>query len=169
MSIAISISETTSAVWNVILGLMFLLVLFLNQKGRRVVASVWLSISAYISVLVFLYLSGYPSGITTVCFLIIILPYMTFPRKARALAHGFGFLACLTLIVTVVFQSEFYAHNDDMDPYLSQIVNMGMTALIWSLSLLIDRSEDSLMAKQKKSDESTTFPSFLQFSINNFK
>ena len=158
ISIAISISEMTSAVWNVILGLMFLMVLVLNQKGRRIAASAWLAISAYISVLVFLYLSGYPSGITTVCFLIIILPYMTFPRKARALAHSFSLLACLTLIITVVFQSEFYAHNENMDPYLSQIVNMGMTALIclaliWSLSVLIDRSEDSLIAEQKRSDD----------------
>ncbi|QSE98780.1 adenylate/guanylate cyclase domain-containing protein [Fulvivirga lutea] len=158
MSIALSISEITSAVWNGVLGLMFLMVLVLNKKGSRVAASVWLAISAYISVLVFLYLSGYGSGITTVCFLIIILPYMTFPRKARALAHGFSVLACLTLIFAVVFQSEFYAHNEGMDPYLSQIVNMGMTAficlaLIWSLSVLIDRSEDSLMAEQKKSDD----------------
>ncbi|MDW3652798.1 MAG: adenylate/guanylate cyclase domain-containing protein [Bacteroidia bacterium] len=158
MSIAISISETTSAVWNVILGLMFLLVLVLNQKARRVTASVWLAISAYFSVLVFLYFSGYHSGIASVCFLIIILPYMTFPRKARSLAHGFSLLACLTLIATVVFQSEFYAQHNDMDPYLSQIVNIGMTALIslalmWSLSVLIDSSEDSLMAEQKKSDD----------------
>ena len=158
MSIALSISEISSALWNVILALMFLLVLVLNQMGKRVAASVWLAISAYISVLVFLYLSGYSSGITTVCFLIIILPYMTFPRKARALAHGFSILACLTLIITVVFQSEFYAHNVDMDPYLSQIINMGMTALIclaliWSLSVLIDKSEDSLLAEQKKSDD----------------
>ncbi len=157
MSIAISILETTSAVWNVILGLMFLLVLVLNQKGRRVTASAWLAISAYFSVLVFLYFSGYHSGIATVCFLIIILPYMTFPRKARSLAHGFSLLACLTLIAIVVFQSAFYAHHNDMDPYLSQIVNIGMTALIslaliWSLSVLIDRSEDSLIAEQKKSD-----------------
>lgn len=158
MSIAISISEITSAVWNVILGLMFLMVLVLNQKGRRIAASVWLAISAYTSMLVFLYLSGYSSGITTVCFLIIILPYLTFPRKARALAHAFSLLACLTLIITVVFQSAFYAHNEDMDPYLSQIVNMGMTALIclaliWSLSVLVDRAEDSLIAEQKKSDD----------------
>lgn len=158
MSIAVSISEIASAVLNVILGVMFLMVLVLNQKGRRVAASVWLAISAYISVLVFLYLSGYPSGITTVCFLIIILPYMTFPRKARTLAQGFSLLACLTLIITVVFQSEFDAHNDDLDPYLAQIVNIGMTALIclaliWSLSVLIDRSEDSLIAEQKKSDD----------------
>ena len=72
LSIAISILEITSAVWNVVLGLMFLMVVVLNQKGRRVAASVWLAISAYISVLVFLYLSGYRSGITTVCILIII-------------------------------------------------------------------------------------------------
>jgi class 3 adenylate cyclase len=158
MCVALSISEITSAVLNVILGGMFLIVLVLNQKGRRVAASAWLATSIYISVLVFLYLSGYPSGITTVCFLMIILPYITFPRKARALAHGFSVLACLTLIITVVFQSEFSAHNDDIDPYLSQIVNIGMTALIclaliWSLSVLIDRSEDSLFAEQKKSDD----------------
>lgn len=158
MSIAISISETTSAVWNVILGLMFLSVLVLNQKGRRVAASASLAIAAYVSFFVFLYLSGYPSGIANVCFLIIILPYMTFPRKARTLAHGFSILACFTLIATVVFQSELYAHNDDMDPYLSQIVNISMTALIclaliWSMSVLIDRSEDSLIAEQKKSDD----------------
>lgn len=158
MFIALSISEITSAVWNIILGLMFLMVLVLNHKGKRIAASVWLAISAYISVLVFLYLSGYASGISSVCFLTIILPYMTFPRKARTLAHGFSLLACLTLIITVVFQSEFYAHNKDMDPYLSQIVNMGMTALIclaliWSLSVLIDKSEDSLIAEQKKSDD----------------
>lgn len=158
MSIAISISEIPSALWNVILGLMFLMVLVLNQKGRRIAASVWLAMSAYISVLVFLYWSGYSSGVTTVCFLIILLPYMTFPRKARVLAHGFSLLACLSLIITVVFQSAFYAHNEDMDPYLSQIVNVGMTALIclaliWSMSVLIDRSEDSLIAEQKKSDD----------------
>lgn len=158
MLIAISISEKTSVVWNAILGVMFLLVLVLNQKGRRVAASAWLAVAAYISVLVFLYLSGYPSGITTVCFLIIILPYMTFPRKARMLAHGFSVLACLTLITTVIFQSEFYAHNENMDPYLSQIVNISMTALIclaliWSLSVLIDKSEDSLIFEQKKSDD----------------
>ncbi len=158
MIIALSISESISAIWNAILTLMFLLVLVLNRKGRRVAASAWLTISAYISVLVFLYLSGYHSGITTVCFLIIILPYMTFPRRARTLAHGFSLLACLTLMATVVFQSEFYAHNDDMDPYLSQIINMGMTAFIclaltWSMSLLIDKSERSLIAEQKKSDD----------------
>ncbi len=158
MAIALSISEITSAVWNIILALMFLMVLVLNRKGKRIAASVWLAISAYTSVLVFLYLSGYPSGITTVCFLIIILPYMTFPRKARAIAHGFSLLACFTLILAVVYQSEFYAHNEDMDPYLSQIVNIGMTALIclaliWSLSVLIDRSEDSLITEQKKSDD----------------
>ncbi|MGY6647821.1 adenylate/guanylate cyclase domain-containing protein [Wenyingzhuangia sp. IMCC45574] len=156
--IAISISETISAVWNVLLSILFLLVLVLNHKGKRVAASVWLAVSAYASVLVFLYLSGYHSGITTVCFLIIISPYMTFPRKARAIAHGFGLLACVTLLVTVVFQSEFYAHNKGMNTYLSQIVNVGMTAficlaLIWSLSVLIDRSEDSLIAEQKKSDD----------------
>ena len=157
MSIAIYVSEFVSAVCNGVLGMMFLLVLVLNHKGWRVVASIWLAVASYISVLVFLYLSGYSSGITSVCFLIIILPYMTFPRKARVFAHSFSLLACLTLIATVVLQSEFNAYNDEMDPYLSQIVNISMSgliclALIWSLSVLIDRSEDSLLAEQKKSD-----------------
>ncbi|MBV6639478.1 MAG: adenylate/guanylate cyclase domain-containing protein [Cyclobacteriaceae bacterium] len=158
MSIAIYASGFVSAVSNGVLGMMFLLVLVLNHKGLRVVASIWLAIASYISVLVFLYLSGYSSGVTTVCFLIIILPYLTFPRKARVFAHFFSLLACLTLIATVIFQSEFNAHNDGLDPYLSQIVNISMSgliclALIWSLSVLIDRSEDSLIAEQKKSDD----------------
>lgn len=158
MSIAIYASGFVSAVSNGLLGMMFLLVLVLNHKGLRIVASIWLAIASYISVLVFLYLSGYSSGVTTVCFLIIILPYLTFPRKARVLAHFFSLLACLTLIATVIFQSEFHAHNDGLDPYLSQIVNISMSgliclALIWSLSVLIDRSEDSLIAEQKKSDD----------------
>jgi class 3 adenylate cyclase len=81
-----------------------------------------------------------------------------FPRKARKLAHGFSILACLTLIVTVLLQSNINAHYDEVDPYLSQVVNISITgficlALIWSLSVLIDRSEESLMAEQKKSDD----------------
>ena len=42
---------------NGLMGLMFLMVLVLNKKGWRIVASMWLAISAYISVLLFLYLS----------------------------------------------------------------------------------------------------------------
>ncbi len=143
---------------NGLMGLMFLMVLVLNKKGWRVVASIWLAISSYISVLLFLYLLGYSSGVAVICFLIIILPYMTFPRKAREFAHGFSLLACLTLIVTVILQSKINAHYDGIDPYLSQIVNISITGLIcltliWSLSVLIDRSEESLMAEQKKSDD----------------
>lgn len=158
MSIALYVSDYLSAICNGLLGMMFLLVLVLNHKGLRVVASTWLAITSYTSVLVFLYLNGFTSGITTVCFLIIILPYLTFPRKARVFAHSFSLLACLTLIVTVVFQSAFNAHNDGLDPYLSQVVNISISgliclALIWSMSVLIDRSEDSLLAEQKKSDD----------------
>ena len=143
---------------NALLGLMFLIVLIFNNKGWRVLATIWLTIASYISVLLFLYLLGYSSGVAVVCFLIIILPYMTFPRKARKLAHGFSILACLTLIVTVLLQSNINAHYDEVDPYLSQVVNISITgficlALIWSLSVLIDRSEESLMAEQKKSDD----------------
>lgn len=143
---------------NALLGLMFLIVLIFNNKGWRVLATIWLIIASYISVLLFLYLLGYSSGVAVICFLIIILPYMTFPRKARKLAHGFSILACLTLIVTVLLQSNINAHYDEVDPYLSQVVNISITgiiclALIWSLSVLIDRSEKSLMAEQKKSDD----------------
>ena len=143
---------------NALLGLMFLLVLIFNHKGWRVLASIWLTIASYISVLLFLYLLGYSSGVPVVCFLIIILPYMTFPRKARKLAHGFSTVACLTLIATVLLQSTINAHYDGVDAYLSQVVNISVTgliclALIWSLSVLIDQSEESLMAEQKKSDD----------------
>ena len=143
---------------NALLGLMFLIVLIFNKKGWRVLATVWLTIASYISVLLFLYLLGYSSGVAVICFLIIILPYMTFPRKARKLAHGFSILACLTLIVTVLLQSNINAHYNEVDPYLAQVVNVSITgficlALIWSLSVLIDRSEESLMAEQKKSDD----------------
>jgi len=143
---------------NAMLGLMFLIVLIFNNKGWRVLATIWLTITSYISVLLFLYLLGYSSGVAFICFLIIILPYMTFPRKARKLAHGFSILACLTLIVTVLLQSNINAHYDEVDPYLSQVVNISITgiiclALIWSMSVLIDRSEESLMAEQKKSDD----------------
>ena len=159
MLIAISFS-TSALVYgsNGLLGLLFLLVLVFNNKGWRVLASIWLAISSYISVLLFLYLLGHSSGVATICFLIIILPYMTFPRKARGFAHSFSLLACLTLILTVVFQSKINAHYDGLDAYLSQVVNISITGLIcltliWSLSVLIDRSEDSLKAEQKRSDD----------------
>ena len=143
---------------NALLGLMFLMVLIFNRKGWRVLASVWLILTSYISVLLFLYLLGYSSGVTVVCFLIIILPYMTFPRTARYIAHFFSILACLTLIATVIFQSSIPAHFGGLDPYISQIVNISITGficfiLISSMSVLIDKSEESLMAEQKKSDD----------------
>ncbi len=143
---------------NAFLGLMFLMALIFNWKGWRVLASIWLILASYMSLLLFLYLLGYSSGVAVVCFLIIILPYMTFPRKARIIAHVFSVLACLTLVVTVVYQSNLTAHFDGLDPYLSQIVNISTTGficliLISSLSVLIDRSEESLMAEQKKSDD----------------
>ena len=143
---------------NALLGLMFLMALIFNRKGWRVMASIWLILASYMSVLLFLYLLGYSSGVAVVCFLIIILPYMTFPRKARNIAHGFSILACLTLIVTVIFQSNITAHFGGLDPYISQIVNIGITGficliLISSMSVLIDKSEESLMAEQKKSDD----------------
>ncbi|MEM9329473.1 MAG: adenylate/guanylate cyclase domain-containing protein, partial [Bacteroidota bacterium] len=136
----------------------FLLVLLLNRQGWRTLASIWRIVSSYVSVLFFLYLLGYSSGVAVVCFLIIILPYMTFPRQARKLAHGFSLLACLTLIGAVVLQDSLNPHYHEMNPYLSQVVNIGMTGvicltLIGSLSVLIDRSEESLMAEQKKSDD----------------
>ena len=143
---------------NALLGLMFLMALIFNRKGWRVLASTWLILASYMSVILFLYLLGYSSGVAFVCFLIIILPYMTFPSKARYVAHGFSILACLTLILTVIFQSNITAHFGGLDPYLSQIVNISITGficliLISSLSVLIDKSEESLMAERKKSDD----------------
>ena len=159
--VLISINLTDSPIIygsNALLGLMFLIVLIFNKKGWRVLATIWLTIASYISVLLFLYLLGYSSGVAFICFLIIIMPYMTFPRKARKLAHGFSILACLTLIVTVLLQSNMSGHYNEIDPYLSQVVNISITgficlALIWSMSVLIDRSEESLMAEQKKTDD----------------
>lgn len=143
---------------NALLGLMFLITLIFNKEGWRVLASIWLTIASYTSMLLFLYLLGYSSGVPVICFLIIILPYMTFPRGARKLAHAFSILACFTLVTTVLLQSKIIAHYDGVDSYLSQIVNISITgficlALIWSLSVLIDQSEESLMAEQKKSDD----------------
>lgn len=143
---------------NAFLGLLFLAVLLWNKEGWRVLASSWLFITGYTSILLFLYLLGYSSGVVVICFLMIILPYMTFPRKARKLANGFSTLACLTLIFSILFQSKINAHYNGVDTYLSQAVNFSMTgficlALIWSLSVLIDRSEESLIAEQKKSDD----------------
>lgn len=143
---------------NALLGLTFLMVLIFNKKGWRILASIWLILASNMSVLVFLYLLGYSSGVAVVYFLIIILPYMTFPRKARDIAHVFSIAACLTLIVTVIFQSNITAHFDGLDPYISQIVNISITGficliLISSMSVLIDKSEESLMAEQKKSDD----------------
>lgn len=143
---------------NAFLGLMFLMALIFNRRGWRVLASIWLILASYMSVILFLYLLGYSSGVAIVCFLIIILPYMTFPRKARNIAHVFSILACLTLIITVIFQSNITAHFDGLNSYISQIVNISITGficliLISSLSVLIDKSEESLMAEQKKSDD----------------
>jgi adenylate cyclase len=143
---------------NALLALMFLMALIFNRKGWRVLASIWLILASYMSVILFLYLLGYSSGVTVVCFLIIILPYMSFPRKARIIAHSFSILAFLTLIVTIMFQSNITAHFGGLDPYISQIVNISITGficliLISSMSALIDKSEESLMAEQKKSDD----------------
>ncbi|WP_082050875.1 adenylate/guanylate cyclase domain-containing protein [Neotamlana sedimentorum] len=143
---------------NALLGLMFLMALIFNRKGWRVLASVWLILASYMSVLLFLYLLGYSSGVAVVYFLVIILPYMTFPRKARNIAHGLSIIACLTLIATVIFQSKITARFGEIDPYISQIVNISITGficliLIWSLSVLMDKSEESLIAEQKKSED----------------
>jgi len=159
MIIAIYLTDTPIIyVSNGFMGLMFFLVLIFNWKGWRKLASMWLIISSYIGVLLFLYFLGYSSGVAVIYFLIIIMPYMTFPRKARKSAHGFSLLGFLTLIVTVLLQSKINARYDVMDPYLLQVINISITGficltLVWSLSVLIDRSEESLMAEQKKSDD----------------
>ena len=159
MIIAIYLTESPIIyLSNGFMGLIFLLVVIFNSKGWRVLASTWLIVSSYVSVLLFLYLLGYSSGVAASCFLIIILPHMTFPRKARKLATGLSILACLTLIVIALLQSKINAHYDVMDPYLLQVVNISITGiicltLVWSLSVLIDRTEESLMIEQQKSDD----------------
>ena len=83
---------------------------------------------------------------------------MTFPKNARKLAIGLSILGGLTLIISVALQSKINAHYDLIDPYFLQIVNISTTGLIcftiaWTLSVLIDRSEESLKAEQKRSDD----------------
>lgn len=143
---------------NGLLALMFSFVLVFNGRGWRVLASTWFTTTAYIGAILFLYLLGYASGVWVIFYIIIITPYMTFPQKARKLAIGFSILGGLTLILSVVLQSKITAHYDVMDPYFLQMVNISTTGLIcltiaWTLSVLIDRSEKSLKAEQKRSDD----------------
>lgn len=142
---------------NGLLALMFSFVLIFNGKGWRVLASTWFTATSLIGVIVFLYLLGYSSGVWVICYIIIITPYMTFPKKAKKLAIAFSGLGGLTLIISVALQSKINAHYDVIDPYFLQIVNISSTGLIcltiaWTLSVLIDRSEESLKAEQKRSD-----------------
>ena len=143
---------------NGFLALMFSFVLIFNGKGWRVLASTWFTATSYIGIILFLYLLGYSSGVWAICYIIIITPYMTFPKSARKLAIGFSMLGGLTLIISVVLQSKINAHYDVLDPYFLQILNISTTGLIcltiaWTLSVLIDRSEESLKAEQKRSDD----------------
>ncbi|MDV7140987.1 adenylate/guanylate cyclase domain-containing protein [Maribacter sp. TH_r10] len=143
---------------NGLLALMFSFVLFFNGKGWRVLASTWFTATTYIGIILFLYLLGYSSGVWVICYIIIITPYMTFPKSARKLAIGFSILGGLTLIISVVLQSKIIAHYDVLDPYFLQVINISTTGLIcltiaWTLSVLIDRSEESLKAEQKRSDD----------------
>ena len=138
---------------NGLLALMFSFVLIFNGKGWRVLASTWFTATSLIGVIVFLYLLGYSSGVWVICYIIIITPYMTFPKKAKKLAIAFSVLGGLTLIISVALQSKISAHYDVIDPYFLQIVNISATGLIcltiaWTLSVLIDRSEESLKAEQ---------------------
>lgn len=142
---------------NALMALMFLMVLWFNRIGWRVFASVWLMVASFTSVLLFLFLLGYSSGVAICWFMVIILPYMSFPRKARMWAHGFSLMACLLLMASVLFQTEITVRHDVFDLQLLQVVNISMPGLIclllvWRLSVLVDRSEDSLIAEQKKSD-----------------
>ncbi|MBD3662117.1 MAG: adenylate/guanylate cyclase domain-containing protein, partial [Arenibacter algicola] len=143
---------------NRLLALMFSFVLIFNGKGWRVLASTWFTATSYIGIILFLYLLGYSSGVWVICFIIIITPFMTFPKSARKLAIGFSMLGVLTLIFSVTFQSKFNPHYDVLDPYFLQMFNISTTGLIcltiaWTLSVLIDRSEESLRVEQKRSDD----------------
>jgi len=143
---------------NGLLALMFSFVLVFNGKGWRVLASIWFTATSCIGVILFLYLLGYSSGVWVICYIIIITPYMTFPKNARKLAIGFSMLGGLILIISVALQSEINAKFDLLDPYFLQMVNISTTGLIcltvaWTLSVLIDRSEESLKAERKRSDD----------------
>jgi len=142
---------------NGLLALLFSLGLIFNSKGWRVLASTWFTATSYIGVVLFLYLLGYSSGVWVLFYIIIIIPYMTFPRKAKKLAIGLSILGGLTLIFSVALQSKINAHYDVIEPYFLQLINVSATGLIcliiaWTLSVLIDRSEESLKAEQRKSD-----------------
>ncbi|MBC6998068.1 adenylate/guanylate cyclase domain-containing protein [Cytophaga sp. FL35] len=143
---------------NGLLALMFSLVLLFNGKGWRVLAATWFTATSYIGILLFLYLLGFSSGVWVICFIVIITPYMTFPKSAKKIAVGFSMLGVLTLIFSIAFQSEFNPRYDVLDPYLLQMFNIGTTGLFcltiaWTLSVLIDRSEKSLRVEQKRSDD----------------
>ena len=81
------------SIYNASLGLLFLTVLLFNNKGRRVLLRAGFLLQGYTSILLFLYL-GLLLRVAVICFLMIILPYLTFPKKARKLAHG---LVCCLL------------------------------------------------------------------------
>lgn len=143
---------------NGLLALMFSLTLLFNHKGWRVLAATWFTVTSFIGVVLFLYLLGFSSGVWVICFVIIITPYMTFPKRAKKIAIGFSLLGALTLIFSVTFQSEFKPQYDVLDPYLLQMFNIGTTGLIcltiaWTMSVLIDRSEKSLRVERKRSDD----------------
>ena len=159
MIIAFFLTDTPIVyISNGLLALMFSFVLLFNYKGWRVLASAWFTVSSYIGATLFLYLLGFSSGVWAIFFIIIIIPYMTFPKKARKLAIGFSILGVLTLISSTAFQSQINAHYDVIDPYFLQMVNISIVGLIsltiaWTLSVLIDRSEKALKAEQKRSDD----------------
>ena len=143
---------------NGVLALMFSIVLILNYKGWRILASTWFTLTSYLGITLFLYVLGFSSGVWVIYFVIIITPYMTFQKKARKLAIGLSMLGVVTLIISAAYQSKINAHYDVIDPYFLQVVNISATGLIcltiaWALSVLIDKSEASLKAEQKKTDD----------------
>ena len=159
MSTALFITDTPIVYGsNGLLALMFSCVPVINGKGWRALAATWFAVTSYFGVILFLYLLGYSSDVWVIFFIIIITPYMTFPTKSRKIAIGFSMLGCLTLILSVSLQSKIPAHYEVIDPYFLQIVNVSATgliclSLIWSLSVLIDRSEESLRNEQQRSDD----------------
>lgn len=143
---------------NAILALLFSLSIVFNAKGWRIAAAAWLAATSLLGIILFLYLLGYSSGVWVLSFVIIISPYMTFPREARKLAIGFSILGSLTLVASVALQSNLHPHYDVIDPFFLQMVNISTAGLIcltlvWTLSVLIYRSEESLKAEKKRSDD----------------
>ena len=147
----------SSSILSIIGAIFFSGVILLNQKSKRIFASIWLMITAFTIQLLNLYLYGYESGLTLFALLYIILPYVIFPRNKRWLAHIFGILSFLDWMILVVFKVRFKPVINMMPFRTQEQINAGMIGIsilgfIWALSIIVDNAENSLKKEQEKSD-----------------